>query len=125
MGVAPALIATGLPFTFMATIGMAGLMGMMIKNSIVLVDEINRLMTEEGLHPYHAIIQATVARANPVIMASATTIVGMLPLVSDPMYGSMAVSIMAGLTMGTIITLMLLPVFYAIFFKVTKPQTEE
>ncbi len=125
VGVAPALIATGLPFTFMATIGMAGLMGMMIKNSIVLVDEINRLMTEEGLHPYHAIIQATVARANPVIMASATTIVGMLPLVSDPMYGSMAVSIMAGLTMGTIITLMLLPVFYAIFFKVTKPQTEE
>ncbi len=125
VGVAPALIATGLPFTFMATIGMAGLMGMMIKNSIVLVDEINRLLTEEGLHPYYAVIQATVARSNPVIMASATTIVGMLPLVPDPMYGSMAVSIMAGLTMGTIITLMLLPVFYALFFKVTKPKEEE
>ena len=125
VGVTPALIASGLPFTFMATIGMAGLMGMMIKNSIVLVDEINRLITQEKKHPYDAIIVATMSRANPVIMASVTTILGMFPLMSDPMYGSMAVAIMAGLTVGTIITLMLLPVFYAIFFRVNKPKIQE
>lgn len=122
VGVTPALIASGLPFTFMATIGMTGLMGMMIKNSIVLVDEITRLTNEERMHPYDAIIQATVSRANPVVMASVTTILGMLPLVVDPMYGSMAVAIMAGLTTGTIITLMLLPVFYAVFFRVNNPH---
>lgn len=125
VGVTPALIASGLPFTFMATIGMAGLMGMMIKNSIVLVDEITRLTDEERMHPYDAIIQATVSRANPVVMASVTTILGMLPLVIDPMYGSMAVAIMAGLTMGTIITLLLLPVFYAVFFRVTNPHKDQ
>lgn len=123
VGITPALIGTGIPFTFMGLVGIMGLMGMMIKNSIVLVDEINRLITEEGITPYNAVIQATVSRANPVIMASATTIVGMVPLLPDPMYGSMAVAIMSGLTVGTIITLMLLPVFYSLVFKINKPKT--
>lgn len=98
-----------------------GLIGMMVKNSIVLVDEINRLYSEEHQHPYDAVLNATVSRVRPVIMASLTTIVGMIPLVNDPMYGSMAVTIMAGLTVGTIITLILLPLFYTAFFHVRKP----
>ena len=121
-GITPALLMFRQPFTFMAIIGMMGLIGMMVKNAIVLVDEINRLQTQEHQHPYHAVVEATVSRVRPVLMASLTTIVGMIPLVQDPMYGSMAITIMGGLTVGTLITLVLLPVFYTIFFKVKRPD---
>lgn len=122
-GITPALLLSKQPFTFMAIIGVMGLMGMMIKNAIVLVDEITRLTNEEQQHPYDAVINATVSRTRPVIMASVTTILGMLPLVTDPMYASMAVTIMSGLAMGTIITLALLPLFYTAFFHITPPRT--
>ena len=121
-GITPSLLLTGQPLTFMAIIGMMGLIGMMVKNAIVLVDEINRLQTEEHRPPYTAVVEATVSRVRPVLMASLTTIVGMIPLVGDPMYGSMALTIMGGLTVGTIITLILLPLFYAAMFRIRKPQ---
>lgn len=120
-GIAPSLLLTGRPMTFMAIIGMLGLIGMMVKNAIVLVDEINRLQTEEKSTPYTAVLEATVSRVRPVLMASLTTIVGMIPLVGDPMYSSMAITIMGGLTVGTIITLILLPLFYAALFRIRKP----
>ena len=121
-GITPSLLLSGQPMTFMAIIGMMGLIGMMVKNAIVLVDEINRLQKEEKCTPYTAVIEATVSRVRPVLMASLTTIVGMIPLVGDPMYGSMALTIMGGLTVGTIITLILLPIFYAALFRIRKPQ---
>ena len=121
-GITPALFLCRQPFTFMAIIGMIGLIGMMVKNAIVLVDEINRLIVEEGRQPYYAVVDATVSRVRPVLMASLTTIVGMIPLVADPMFGSMAITIMGGLTVGTIITLILLPLFYTAFFHVCKPE---
>lgn len=124
-GITPSLLAFRQPFTFMAIIGMMGLLGMMVKNAIVLVDEINRLQVEEHRHPYYAVVEATVSRVRPVLMASLTTIVGMIPLVGDPMYGSMAITIMGGLTMGTIITLILLPLFYTALFHIRKPADEE
>ena len=120
-GITPSLLLTGQPMTFMAIIGMLGLIGMMVKNAIVLVDEINRLQTEEHRHPYTAVVEATVSRVRPVLMASLTTIVGMIPLVGDPMYSSMALTIMGGLTVGTIITLILLPLFYTALFRIRKP----
>lgn len=120
-GIMPSLLLSGQPMTFMAIIGILGLIGMMVKNAIVLVDEINRLQTEEKKHPYTAVIEATVSRVRPVLMASLTTIVGMLPLVTDPMYSSMAITIMGGLTVGTIITLILLPLFYTAMFRIRKP----
>ena len=123
-GITPSLLLSGQPMTFMAIIGMMGLIGMMVKNAIVLVDEINRLQTEERMHPYRAVIEATVSRVRPVLMASLTTIVGMIPLLGDPMYGSMAITIMGGLTVGTIITLMLLPLFYTALFHIRKPNNE-
>ncbi|MDE5869996.1 MAG: efflux RND transporter permease subunit [Muribaculaceae bacterium] len=125
VGIVAALLMADSPFTFMAIIGMMGLIGMMIKNAIVLVDEIGRLNKEEGLHPYHAVIEATVSRVRPVLMASLTTIVGMIPLIFDPMYGSMAITIMGGLTAGTAITLLLLPIFYTVLMKVKKPKTDK
>lgn len=120
-GITPSLLLSGQPMTFMAIIGMMGLIGMMVKNAIVLVDEINRLQTEEKATPYTAIVEATVSRVRPVLMASLTTIVGMIPLVGDPMYSSMAITIMGGLMVGTIITLVLLPLFYAAMFRIHKP----
>lgn len=122
VGIVPALLLLGMPFTFIAILGAMGLIGMMIKNGIVLVDEINRLRNEVKLPAYEAVVSATVSRTSPVIMASLTTILGMAPLVSDPMYGSMAVCIMAGLAMGTLIILVFLPILYSTIFKVQKPQ---
>ena len=121
-GITPSLLLSGQPMTFMAIIGMLGLIGMMVKNAIVLVDEINRLQTEEKVEPYTAVIEATVSRVRPVLMASLTTIVGMIPLVTDPMYSSMAITIMGGLTVGTIITLVLLPLFYSALFHIRKNE---
>lgn len=120
-GITPSLLLSGQPMTFMAIIGMLGLIGMMVKNAIVLVDEIGRLQTEEKATPYTAVVEATVSRVRPVLMASLTTIVGMIPLVGDPMYSSMAITIMGGLTVGTVITLILLPLFYAALFRIRKP----
>ena len=119
-GIAPSLLATGQPMTFMAIIGLMGLIGMMVKNAIVLVDEINRLQTEEKMIPYQAVVEATVSRVRPVLMASLTTIVGMIPLIPDPMYSSMAIAIMGGLAVGTVITLILLPLFYTVLFRIHK-----
>ncbi|MDE7406889.1 MAG: efflux RND transporter permease subunit, partial [Muribaculaceae bacterium] len=124
IGIAAALLITDTPFTFIAIIGFEGLVGMMIKNSIVLVDEINRLQTEEHQPVYQALVNATVSRVRPVMMASLTTVFGMIPLVGDPMYGSLAVTIIGGLTVGTIVTLMLLPMFYSLFFHVKNNTAE-
>lgn len=119
-GIVPSLLITNQPMTFMAIIGMMGLIGMMVKNAIVLVDEINRLQKEEKKMPYTAVIEATVSRVRPVLMASLTTIVGMIPLITDPMYSSMAITIMGGLAVGTLITLILLPIFYTVLFNIKK-----
>lgn len=117
-GIVPALLITETPFTFLAILGLMGLMGMTIKNAIVLVDEISRLTNEEKMESYPAIIKATVSRVMPVILASFTTIAGMIPLVGDPMYGSLAVTIIGGLLVGTFATLLLLPTLYSVFFKI-------
>jgi multidrug efflux pump subunit AcrB len=121
-GVAPLLLLTNTPFTFIAILGFMGLIGMMIKNAIVLVDEVTRLIDEEHLPDYEAVLQATVSRVRPVMLASFTTILGMIPLIPDAMYGSLSVTVIGGLFVGTIVTLLLLPLFYSIIFHVKKPN---
>ena len=123
-GITPALLICRQPLTFMAIVGIMGLIGMMVKNAVVLVDEIGRLTDEEHQNPYDAVVNATVSRTRPVIMASVTTIFGMLPLITDPMYASMSVTIMSGLAMGTVITLALLPLLYTVLFKITPPKKQ-
>lgn len=120
VGVAPSLYLTSTPLTFMAIIGLMGLMGMMTKNTIVLVDEADRLIQENGYTVQQAAIEATVSRVRPVFLASFTTIVGMVPLIPDPMYSSLAITIMGGLFIGTIVTLLLLPLLLVIFVKNVK-----
>ncbi len=121
IGISIGMLVTGSKFGFTAIVGSLGLMGMMIKNSVVLIDEINNQINS-GHSKLDSIINSAISRFRPVLLASLTTILGMIPLLSDKLFGSMAVAIMFGLMAGTIITLVLLPVLYALFFKVdTKP----
>ncbi|MCH5210383.1 MAG: efflux RND transporter permease subunit, partial [Oscillospiraceae bacterium] len=117
-GIVPALLLTETPFTFLAILGLMGLVGMMMKNAIVLVDEITALNQEQRMELFPAIVQATLSRVRPVLLASLTTVAGMLPLVSDPMYGPLAVTVIGGLIVGTLVTLLFLPVLYSLLFKV-------
>ncbi|MCQ2311273.1 MAG: efflux RND transporter permease subunit [Paludibacteraceae bacterium] len=119
VGVTPALWLSGNSFTFMALLGIFGLLGMMLKNTVVLMDEIN-FQLSKGVVPFKAVIEATVNRTRPVLMASITTIVGVVPLVNDPMYGPMAVSIMGGLLIGTMVTLLLMPLTYSAVYHIKK-----
>jgi multidrug efflux pump subunit AcrB len=114
-GVALGLLGTGLPFSFTALLGLLSLSGMLIKNGIVLVEEID-LVRAEGVPLEDAIVKASVSRIRPVFLAAATTILGMLPLLSDAFFASMAVTIMGGLAFASILTLVAAPVFYMMFY---------
>ena len=117
IGIVGAMLLSGKTFTFCAIIGALGLVGMLIKNCIVLIDEINGQIAS-GVEPSRALIASAESRLRPVMMASLTTILGMVPLLSDAMFGSMAATIMGGLLFSTVATLIFLPVLYAIFFKI-------
>lgn len=116
-GVILSMLVSGKTFGFVAIVGVLGLIGMMVKNGIVLMDEINEQLAA-GVPPVEALIESTVIRFRPVILVSLTTILGMIPLLSDDMFGSMAVTIMGGLLVGTLITLFFIPILYAVFFKI-------
>ncbi|BAX79215.1 efflux RND transporter permease subunit [Labilibaculum antarcticum] len=118
IGVSYGLLLTGKPFGFMPVLGTLGLMGMMIKNGVVLLDQIN-MDIKEGKDMLVAIIDSAVSRMRPVLMASFTTILGMIPLISDELFGGMAVAIMFGLLIGSLITLIVIPVLFAIFYRVS------
>lgn len=124
IGVTVGLLATGQPFGFVALLGAMSLAGMMIKNAIVLLDEV-RLIKSQGKSDYEAIVGAAVSRVRPVILAAGTTVLGVIPLLPDVFWVSMAVVIMFGLSLGTFITMILVPVLYAIFFKVRVPPATE
>ncbi|MGL4827555.1 MAG: efflux RND transporter permease subunit [Vibrionaceae bacterium] len=117
IGVAIGLIIFQTPFEFMAILGFLSLIGMMVKNAIVLVDQADAEI-KEGKVPYFAIIDAALSRAKPVLLGALTTILGVAPLLVDPFFKSMAVTIMFGLLFATILTLVVIPLFYAIFFNV-------
>jgi len=117
VGVVIVMLLTGKVFNFVAIVGTLGLMGMLIKNGIVLMDEIT-LQINQGTEPITALIDSSQSRLRPVMMASLTTILGMIPLLPDAMFGSLAASIMGGLLFATVITLFFIPVLYALFFKI-------
>jgi multidrug efflux pump subunit AcrB len=111
-GAALGLLFTGLPFSFTALLGLLSLSGMLIKNAIVLVEEIDAQKEEAGLPQSEAIVAASVSRLRPVVLASGTTILGMAPLLWDVFFASMAVTIMAGLGFASILTLVGVPGLY-------------
>ncbi len=122
IGVAFGLFVTNSVFGFMAIVGFLGLMGMVLKNAIVLMDQIKINLDKEGVIPFNAVIKAAVSRMRPVFLAAATTMLGMLPLVTDPMFSSMSITIIFGLLFATVLTLIGVPLLYALFFKVKAPQ---
>lgn len=117
IGVAAGMLMTGFDFGFFPIAGWLGLLGMIIKNVIVLIDEIN-VQHRSGIELYTSIVEATVSRTRPVLMAATTTIFGMVPLLFDVAFGGMAATIIFGLTFATGLTLFITPALYSMFYKV-------
>ncbi len=123
IGVVWGLIIFGKSLDFFALLGLLGLIGMNIKNAIVLVDEIGYQLSLDKSR-VSAVVEATKSRIIPVTMASGTTILGMLPLLSDAMFAGMAATIMGGLFVSTILTIFILPVTYCVFFKIRADKAD-
>ncbi len=119
IGVAPGMLLADKPFGFMAMLGFLSLSGMLIKNEIVLLDQIN-IELASGKRPYPAVVESAASRVRPVCMAAFTTVLGMTPLLQDAFFAPMAVTIMGGLTFATVLTLVVVPVLYSTFFRVPK-----
>ncbi|NOR12309.1 MAG: AcrB/AcrD/AcrF family protein [Candidatus Aminicenantes bacterium] len=124
IGVTLGLLLFKQPFGFMAMLGLLSLSGMLIKNAIVLIDQIN-LEIREGKQPYWAVVDSGVSRMRPVMLAAGTTILGMIPLLRDAFFVSMAVTIMFGLLVASVLTLVVVPVLYTIFFRIPSPKSGE
>ena len=122
-GVVAGLLGTGLPFSFTALLGLLSLSGMLMKNAIVLVDEIDAQIAE-GKERFNAIVEASVSRLRPVLLAAGTTILGMVPLLGDAFFASMSVTIMGGLAFASILTLVAVPVFYSTLFRIRSPRRD-
>jgi len=121
IGITAGLLGFNAAFDFMALLGALSLIGLLIKNAIVLIEEIDQ-QTAEGKPIVTAILDSATSRLRPVTMAAATTILGMIPLLRDVFFVNMSITIMAGLAFATFLTLLVVPVLYAIFFRA--PRTE-
>jgi len=120
IGITAGLLTFDVPFGFVALLAAMSLAGMMIKNSIVLLDEI-KLNLAAGKGPYQSVVDSGVSRLRPVFLAAATTVLGVIPLLQDVFWIGMSVTIMAGLTFGTVLTMILVPVLYAVLFRIPSP----
>ncbi|MEO1406966.1 MAG: efflux RND transporter permease subunit, partial [Pseudomonadota bacterium] len=121
VGVVLGLVSTGTPFEFMAILGLLSLSGLLIKNAIVLVDQMD-LEIKEGKPRFDAVIDSASSRVRPVMMGSLTTVLGVIPLVGDAFFRSMAIVLMFGLTFATLLTLVVVPALYAIFFSIKSSE---
>jgi multidrug efflux pump subunit AcrB len=121
IGVTTGLLLTGKPFGFMALLGVLSLGGELIKNQIVVL---SKVLTEidKGKTPYQALLDGGVTKSRPVCMVVFTTVLGMIPLLVDPFFGAMAVCIMFGLSFAVVLSLIVTPVMYAIFFNIHAPE---
>lgn len=117
VGITAGLLSTGGAFDFMSMLGALSLVGLLIKNAIVLIEEIDQQI-ETGKDPYEAVLDSSVSRMRPVVLAAATTILGLIPLLSDVFFENMSVTIMAGLGFASLLTLTVVPTLYAVFFKI-------
>jgi len=123
IGVTISLLAGGVPFGFVATLGVIALSGMIMRNSVILVDQIEQDISE-GMSPYSAIIEPTVRRFRPIVLTAAAAVLAMIPLSQSNFWAPMAISIMGGLIAATLLTLLFLPALYAAWFRVKRPKTE-
>lgn len=121
IGITAGLLAFNVPFGFMALLGAMSLAGMMNKNIVVLLDACNENIAK-GMHPYNAIIEAAICRARPVMLAAGTTVLGVIPLLQDVFWIGLAVAIMGGLAVGSLLTLGAVPLFYVIIYGLKPPE---
>ena len=119
-GVAGALLLFDRPFGFVALLGVIALMGMIQRNSVILIDQIEQDRAA-GVHPWNAIIGSTVRRLRPIVLTAAAAVLAMIPLTRSVFWGPMAVAIMGGLVVATVLTLLALPAMYAAWYRVRKP----
>jgi len=123
IGVVLALLPTGTPMGFVAILGIIALSGMIIRNSVILIDQIDMDMAK-GLHPWDAVIDATTHRMRPIVLTAAAASLGMIPIASEVFWGPMAYAIIGGLFVATLLTLLFLPALYVAWFRVKEPAKE-
>lgn len=123
IGVSAALLAFNVPFGFVAMLGMISLSGMIMRNSVILLDQITQDL-DDGMHHWDAIVESTVRRFRPIMLTAAAAILAMIPLTHSVFWGPMAVVIMGGLLVATLLTLFYLPALYAMWFKVERPDSK-
>jgi len=121
IGITGGLLMTQTPFGFIALLGAMSLSGMMIKNAVVLLDEVNANLSR-GLEPYHAVVEAAVSRLSPVVNAAGTTVLGVLPMLQDVFWVALAVTIFFGLIVGTMLTMVMVPTLYALLYRIPAPS---
>ncbi|MNV50366.1 Nickel and cobalt resistance protein CnrA [compost metagenome] len=122
VGVVPTLLLFNQPFGFNAILGMIGLAGIIMRNTLILMGQIH-INEEEGLTPFHAVVEATVQRARPVILTSLAAVLAFIPLTFSVFWGSLAYTLIGGTIGGTVLTLVFLPALYAIWFRINPQQT--
>jgi len=120
IGIVAAMLPTGTPMGFIATLGVIALIGMIIRNSVILIDQIEHNIAA-GADPWTAIVEATMHRLRPILLTAAAAILGMLPIARDVFWGPMAYAVIGGLAVATLLTLIFLPAFYAAWFRVRAP----
>src|SRR5206468_12101250 len=118
-----ALFATRTPIGFVAILGIIALSGMIIRNSVILIDQID-MDIARGLHPWDAVIDATTHRMRPIVLTAAAASLGMIPIASEVFWGPMAYAIIGGLFVATLLTLLFLPALYIAWFRVKEPVKE-
>lgn len=123
IGVVVALLATGTPFGFIAILGVIALLGMVVRNSVILVDRIE-FNHSQGMETWEAVLEATEHRLRPILLTAAAAILGMIPIMSDVFWGPMAYAIAGGLAGATLLTLLFLPALYVVWFRVTPPDRD-
>src|SRR6202163_72711 len=120
IGVVAALLITGKPLGFVAILGVLALVGMIVRNSVILVDQIDTEIAH-GRAPWDAVIEATLHRFRPILLTAAAAILGMIPIAPTVFWGPMAYSIMGGLAVATMLTLVFLPALYVVWFRIKEP----
>ena len=124
IGVVAALLLSGKPLGFVAILGVLALTGMIARNSVVLIDQIETEKAQ-GRHPWDAVVEATMNRFRPILLTAAAAILGMIPIAPTIFWGPMAYAIMGGLAAATALTLVFLPALYVAFLRISPPETEQ
>ena len=121
VGVVAALLLSGKPLGFVALLGVLALTGMIARNSVILIDQVEK-EKERGRHPWDAVVEATAHRFRPILLTASAAILGMIPIAPTVFWGPMAYAIMGGLAVATLLTLVFLPALYVAWFRIKRPQ---